>query len=95
MEANVAAVQNSLEVVDRFDEIARLLTGTATARAGDGVKWIRDLCRDLKIPRLAAFDIRRADFAEIAEKAAGSSSMKGNPVALTRAQLLEILERAS
>jgi len=38
--------------------------------------------------------VRRAEFPVIIEKAAAASSMKGNPVPLTPAQLGEILEQA-
>jgi alcohol dehydrogenase class IV len=65
-----------------------------TARASDGVQWTRELCRHLQAPRLSALGIDRGDFAELATKALESSSMKGNPVELTPAQLAEILERA-
>ena len=96
MEANARAAREQYltEFTRRFDEVARLLTGGTGARANDGVKWIRDLCHDLKIPRLVAFGIQRGDFASIAAAALNSSSMKGNPVAFSAAQLVEILERA-
>ena len=63
-------------------------------RAADGVQWVRDLCRRLQVPRLSAFGVQREDFADIANKASTSSSMKGNPVAFTADQLIEILESA-
>jgi alcohol dehydrogenase class IV len=34
------------------------------------------------------------DFEAVAEKAERASSMKGNPIALTRAEIVEILESA-
>ena len=86
--------QQATEVVRRFEEVARLLTGTATATADDGVAWVRELCGHLQIPRLAALGLPRRDFADIAGKAQQSSSMKGNPLVLTTEQLVEILERA-
>lgn len=86
--------QGATEVVRRFDEIARLLTGTATATADDGVTWGRELCGHLQIPRLAAFGLSRSGFADITRKAQQSSSMKGNPLDLTTEQLVDILERA-
>jgi alcohol dehydrogenase class IV len=96
MEKNIAIAQQqkALELVRRYNDVARLLTGVPTARAPDGVQWVRNLCLTLHIPCLALLGIRRADLPEIAEKAAASSSMKGNPVALTHEQLIEILERA-
>ncbi len=96
MECNLetARQQNAQLTVQRYEEVARLLTGTATATAHDGVTWVRELCGRLHIPRLAALGLARADFADIAAKAQQSSSMKGNPIALTTEQLVEILERA-
>jgi alcohol dehydrogenase class IV len=96
MEANIRTAQEgkAVEITRRYNEVARLLTGVPTARASDGVQWTRELCRHLQAPRLSALGIDRGDFAELATKALESSSMKGNPVELTPAQLAEILERA-
>jgi alcohol dehydrogenase class IV len=94
MEANIAAAteQNATEVVSRYREVAQMLTENAEPSAG--VAWIRALCQDLKIPRLAHFGIQRGDLSAIAGKAAASSSMKGNPVTFSEPQLAAVLERA-
>lgn len=94
MEANVAAAkeQQATAVLKRYEEVAQMLSGTREASAG--IAWVRALCQDLKIPRLAQFGIRREDLSSIASKAAVSSSMKGNPVTFTELQLAAILERA-
>lgn len=96
MQANVqeAQKQKTVETTRRYNEVARLLTGVATARASDGVQWVRALCRDLQIPRLGMLGIKRESFRELCEKALTSSSMKGNPLPLTEIQLNETLERA-
>jgi alcohol dehydrogenase class IV len=96
MERNIRAAQEekALEITRRYNEVARLVTGVATARAADGVQWARELARHLHIPRLSTLGIQRENFAEIAEKAADSSSMKGNPIEFTADQLVEILGRA-
>ena len=96
MEENIrtAREQSAAETLRRYDEIARLLTGDPHADGGDGVKWVRQLCLALKIPRLGAFEIQARDFEAIAKNALASSSMKANPVALSPAQLAAILERA-
>jgi alcohol dehydrogenase class IV len=78
----------------RYDEVAWWLTGDAKAKADDGVKWVRALVADLKIPRLGSFGIRREHFAGLVAKAANASSMKANPIALTPEELTEILEQA-
>ncbi|MBW2059081.1 MAG: iron-containing alcohol dehydrogenase [Deltaproteobacteria bacterium] len=78
----------------RYEEIARVLTGNAGARAGDGTAWLQKLCADLRIPSLAALGVRREDLPVIIDKASVARSMKGNPVELTRGAMEEILERA-
>ena len=78
----------------RYDEAAWWLTGDRNAKADDGVKWVRALVADLKVPRLGSFGIQREHFAGLVAKAANASSMKANPIALTPEELAEILEQA-
>ena len=97
MEINSRALrdrQPSSETLRRYDEVARLLTGDATAAAGEGVAWVRQLVGDLKIPRLGVYGITREHSAEVVEKASQASSMKANPIALTPEELAQILEQA-
>ncbi|MBI5395768.1 MAG: iron-containing alcohol dehydrogenase [Verrucomicrobia bacterium] len=97
MAANVRALraqQPESEALRRYDEVARIVTGRDNATADDGVVWMRELCGALGVPPLAAHGVMRNDFAALVEKAATASSMKGNPVALTREELFEILDRA-
>jgi alcohol dehydrogenase class IV len=49
---------------------------------------------DLKIPKLAAYGISQVHVGELVEKAAKASSMKANPIALTKEELAEILRAA-
>lgn len=79
---------------ERYTEIARLVTGTASATAEDGVKWVMDLNQRLSVPRLSAWGIRDNDVPAIVERAARASSMKANPTPLTVPELAEILHRA-
>jgi alcohol dehydrogenase class IV len=78
----------------RYDEVAWCLTGGSKAKADDGVKWVRALVTDLKVPRLGSFGIKREHFADLVAKAANASSMKANPVVLTPEELTETLEQA-
>ncbi|MEW6579908.1 MAG: iron-containing alcohol dehydrogenase [Chloroflexota bacterium] len=97
MAANVAALRDrTLEhpSLRRYAEIARLLTGDARASAGDGVAWVRDLVADLGVPGLATYGLDEAAFAALIAAAQRSSSMKGNPVALSDGELRAILARA-
>lgn len=97
MDINVKALQlraPESEALGRYDEIARIVTGMPTARAFDGIAWVRDLCLQLNVPPLADHGIKDKDFPTIVDKARNASSMKGNPIELTTDELLEILQRA-
>jgi alcohol dehydrogenase class IV len=97
MEVNIAAMQKRLpksEALRRYDEIARTLTGNGTAKAGNGVEWIRELCGTFRIPSLASYGMSVEDFPELIESAYRASSTKGNPVQLTKDEMLRILTRA-
>ena len=83
------------ETVKRYTGVAVLLTGDNDATAEDGVEWVRALSAELGVPRLSAYGVKRAHFEAIAEKAARASSMQGNPVRLTKRQLIEVLGRAT
>lgn len=78
----------------RYADIACLLTGAPDAWAEDAVTWSAELCRELAIPGLATYGVTPTEFPVIVAAAVRASSMKGNPIALTEAELLEILERA-
>ncbi len=97
MAANVAALRDRTPKhpsLRRYAEIARLLTGDARASADDGVAWVRDLVADLGVPGLATYGLDEAAFAALIAAAQHSSSMKGNPVALSDGELRAILARA-
>lgn len=97
MEANLRALRDrspASAAILRCDEIARMLTGSPSAKAQDGVDWIHKLKSDLSIPGLSSFGIAQRDLAEIAARAEKSSSIKGNPVQLTRDELTEMLAKA-
>lgn len=78
----------------RFDEVARLLTGNPEARAHDALAFIDQLAAALSIPGLAHYGMTAAHVAEVVNKAQLASSMKGNPITLTREELTRIAERA-
>ncbi len=79
---------------DRYSEIAQLTTGISSASAEDGVRWVKDLAARLAIPRLGAWGIGEQDVEPIVERAARASSMKANPVQLSREELVEVLRAA-
>jgi alcohol dehydrogenase class IV len=97
MRTNIRALeerQPSSPALRRYREIAHTLTTNAEAEAGDGVRWVEQLCADLHVPPLATYGIVPNDFPPLVQNAAAASSMKGNPIALTPVELQEILERA-
>jgi alcohol dehydrogenase class IV len=78
----------------RYEEAAWWLTGDSKAKADDGVKWVRALVLDLKVPRLGSGGGRREHFPDLVTKTANASSMKANPIVLTPEELTETLEQA-
>ncbi len=97
MASNVRALRERLAdspLLERFDVVARTLTGFADARAEDGIGFVEQLAADLHIPGLARYGMTSADVGNIATKAAAASSMKGNPLVLSHAELCDILTQA-
>jgi alcohol dehydrogenase class IV len=97
IEANVGALRSGPRggpALDRYAEAARLLTGRPAASIDDGLAWIRETVSLLAVPGLAAFGIGPEHADDIAAKAARSSSMQGNPVALTHRDLCAIVLQA-
>jgi len=99
VEANVRALRSGPTRADhdplgRYAEAARLLAGNPAASIEDGLAWIRETVALLQVPGLAAFGLGPQHADDIAAKALTSSSMQGNPVALTQAELKGILLQA-
>ncbi|CAB5132944.1 Alcohol dehydrogenase (EC [Olavius algarvensis associated proteobacterium Delta 3] len=85
----------SEDILKRFDEIARMVTGEPMATARVGAQWFQGLRRELKIPSLSTYEgLSLPDLPGIAENALNASSMKGNPVALGITDIIDILSRA-
>jgi len=91
MEANIRAARDKKQL-DRFDEIAGILTGRA--KAVEVVEWLLHLTADLKISRLRSWGVSRDRFDEIVSAASKASSMKANPTVLSREDLTKILDAA-
>lgn len=100
MRVNIAALraasppESQMDSLPRYATVARILTGDASATPEDGTDWVASLCRDLEIQPLRAFGVREADVPELVEKSARASSMRANPMVLTREQLKELLSSA-
>jgi alcohol dehydrogenase class IV len=79
----------------RYAEAAALLTGNPGAAIEEGVAWVRQTLTALAIPGLGAFGLASDHAGHIAAQALRSSSMRGNPVALSQDDLRAILARAA
>ncbi|HAB15404.1 MAG TPA: iron-containing alcohol dehydrogenase [Verrucomicrobiota bacterium] len=78
----------------RYAEAARCLNGRSDATPGDLVTTLRTLIARLHIPGLATYHVTPDDFPELIRQSRQSSSMKGNPIELTDAELQTALIRA-
>jgi alcohol dehydrogenase class IV len=97
MRANAQALQERQPqnpALERYAEVARLLTGQPAASAEEGADWVQSLCEELGIPALHQYGLQKAHFGAIIEKSKTASSMKGNPIVLTDEELGAILEEA-
>ena len=101
MAANVGALRADSPdqpVLRRYASIGRVLAQDADlddADAADaGIRFVRDLARDLAIPPLGHFGVSAEHVGEMAALARKSSSMRYNPVALPEEVLCEVLRAA-
>jgi alcohol dehydrogenase class IV len=97
MASNISAMHERTPnnpALRRYDEIARYITNDSNASAMDGVRWIQELCTNLKIPPLSTHGLTIADFPDLIARSIQSSSMKGNPIQLTVNELQAILNQS-
>jgi alcohol dehydrogenase class IV len=77
--------------LERYDDVARLVTGDDTATAESLADWLRDLVEELRVPRLSVYGLGGEDIARVVAAARQASSMNGNPIVLTDDELAEAL----
>lgn len=97
MDANARALQARAAgspVLDRYAEIARIVTGRFDATIDDGIQWVRSLCADLEIPGLSRYGVTEADIPAVVAEAQRASSTKGNPTKLSNEELTIVLQQA-
>jgi alcohol dehydrogenase class IV len=97
MAANIRALRERPpggEAMPRYRRIAEILTGDVRARPTDGVKWVLALCGELGIRPLGVFGVANKDAEMLADKASNANSMKSNPIALTRVELIGVVRNA-
>ena len=96
-EINVRALRARMPnavALARYDEVARIVTGDASARAEDAAVWLRELVAELSVPGLASYGVKGDDIPRVVAAARQASSMQGNPIVLTDAELCEALGAA-
>jgi len=76
--------------LERMGDVALWLSGSPEPEAA--IEWVRDVCRELAVPGLAACGMSKEDLPELVARARVASSMRGNPIALTDDELFEIAE---
>jgi alcohol dehydrogenase class IV len=89
-EANVRALRARLPVspaLERYEEVARLLTGRSDARPEEGATWLQMLMAELHVPSLGSYGVSSKDVGAVVAQAMRASSMRGNPVVLTDEEL--------
>ena len=80
--------------LERYGEIARIVTGRPDAGPADGVAWAESLVADLKVPPLRSYGLAATDIPALVAEAQRASSTKGNPIALSMEELTEIARQA-
>jgi alcohol dehydrogenase class IV len=97
VEVNVRALRDrepANPALERFDDVARILTGRPDADLRDGIAWIRETVDLLHVPGLAQLGVQDDQVDDIVTNGRASSSMAGNPITLTDADLHVIVEES-
>jgi alcohol dehydrogenase class IV len=97
MDANLKALESRHAghvAIERYTEIAQIITENKNASAQDGVKWVGDLVSELNIPSLSSLGMRESHIPDVVQKTLSASSYKGNPIPLSEGELRGILENA-
>lgn len=84
-------VDSSSALLEKYREVAVILTHNPAALPEDGVERIKDLVNALEIPSLKGRGLDAPGCRILTEKAMGASSMKGNCVALTLGEILDLV----
>lgn len=80
--------------LDRYAELAKLLTHGRDSKPEAAIDAVATLVSDVGSIPLGQYGVETAHFDELVTKALASSSMKGNPIELTRDEVAEILSDA-
>lgn len=91
-DTEAASTPSPHEILEKYNEIARILTGSPNAPWQEGVEWIESMVSRTNIPTLGEMGLKQETIPILIKKAEKASSMKGNPVSLHRDQILSLLD---
>jgi alcohol dehydrogenase class IV len=97
MEVNLQAMRGRAPehpALRRMAEVATLLTGQPDATPENGIVWLQELTAALSIPGLASYQLSEDEISAIVTAAQNASSMRGNPIVLSDAEVTEIVTRS-
>ncbi len=97
MEVNLRALRDRAPehpALLRMAEIALLVTGQPDSNPKDGIVWLQELTAALSIPGLASYRLSEDEIPAVVTAALSASSMRGNPIELTDAEVSEIITRS-
>ena len=97
MDVNIRALgsrASESQSLRRYQTVASILTGKPNASVLDGVEWAGEICKEFGIPPLGSYGVSTEHISALVEKASQASSMKANPIVLTREELHEVLARS-
>lgn len=94
LRANLQAAAPGSTARARLAEVCQILGTVLGAPAADAPEALADWARQAGLPGLEAMGLDPADHAAVAEAALASSSMKGNPVGLAPAALVQAMRLA-
>jgi alcohol dehydrogenase class IV len=78
----------------RYREIAEILLDQRGVSAEEGIDWIEQLVKELRIEDLGFWGVSEEMIPDIVEKAMKANSMKGNPVELSLKDIQNIVEKS-
>jgi alcohol dehydrogenase class IV len=95
MQENVLAAREAgrADVLNRYRQLACILTGRMDADIVDGIAWTKRTLERLNLPPVSEYGLCDTMFDEVAEDALLSNAIKGNPLPLNKERLQGILEQ--
>jgi alcohol dehydrogenase class IV len=97
LEVNLQALRGRAPehpALHRMAEVATLLTGKPDATPENGIVWLQELTGALSIPGLASYRLREDEISAVVAAAQNASSMRGNPIELSDAEVTDIVTRS-